>query len=324
MGTPFTLPMAYYGGTINAYNDPSPAPLEFDILVKVGNRDHPFKDTIDFIDNTLRNNAFRLQISPRTVKVNECTIHFTFTNGIATTLTVASEDMSQPDVLRIIRGDSDNKYKRMYYSTNLAEKQVDLMKQQKEYAHRVCRLAKYWYQNMDLDQCNDVIGGALLFELLAVSAVLEEESKGHGREAMLRAFNRIAEQIENLDNLSLGFEREFGKCGQWRVKNMSIVNNNNILSSEKLPRLTEPNNPKLNILHGMNNKVIEAFKANGKLMRERLANLVEKQEYVDVVGGESTTEEEVAMLKRKKVVIDFEALFGPDVKKEKPTEKNDD
>lgn len=302
---PFNLSSAFFGGTINRYTDPNPIPLEFDILVKVENRPPPFSEVLDFIDTTIRNNAFRLQISPRTIKVTAYSVCWVFTNGISVTLIPAVSDLSRDEVFKVIKG--INPKIRRYYSSSLVEKRIDFIKQQSFYAHKVGRLAKFWYQSMDLKGCY-INQAAVIFDLLACAAVLEEEDKGHGREAILRAFTRVVELIEGMDKMGLAFEREYGQYGQWKVRSYNIP--------DLLPRLTEPNAPKWNILHGIDTEVVDIFKRNGKAMRERIRKLMDKQEYCLVIPGENSgtgqgegTFEE-AMAQRPRLVIQFEKLFG--------------
>jgi hypothetical protein len=173
---------------------------DFDLVIYVNNIDLPFDDVLENFEDILEMNESFNFISETEKRKNAIKA---IINGVKFDICAAINFDQNPNkqrqkVLEIIRRSpqpSKNSYK---YSTSLTETQVEFVKMQSPFAHKLIRLAKYWNKTLFID--GFVSGRSSLIELIAIHEAIIEDQRP--QKSLLRAFISFLKSMSNFDKLN--------------------------------------------------------------------------------------------------------------------------
>lgn len=127
------------------------------------------------------------------------------------------------------------------FSSSLSETQVDFIKNQSQFAHRLIRLAKYWMHSLLIKEY--ISGKSSLIELIAVRAAQDEESTVglepspyilSTRPSLTQALLRFLTFMQNFHQLNIMFQTQYFQQPGCQI-------NNGIC--EQRPLVLDPSNP---------------------------------------------------------------------------------
>lgn len=155
---------------------------------------------------------------------------------------------------------TENSYK---YSTSLTETQVEFVKRQSSFAHKLIRLAKYWNKTLFIDSY--VSGRSTLIELIAIHTAIIEEQRP--KQSLFRGFNEFLKSMSEFDKLNIVFDMFYSKA--------EIPTN----VFEQKPLVLDPCNQYSNFVH-FSEKIIKQFKDFANESLNRLNKLVNQLEII--------------------------------------------
>lgn len=213
-----------------------------------------FAEALQFFEKVIRKNARSLKVDEESIKVREHSMYFEFYSGACVDLLPAEADLTLAQVRSKIYAHNKDEYpggprKWTFYSSSLVEDQVQFMKDQNGFTHRLARLAKYWLKSLVLP--GKISGGSLMMELLAVAAVKQLEIEGARGEPLLQGFYCVMCLIGRLDNLEIAFKRPRGRWMLMSGNDLKCGGGGQLPNGIYRPFIVEPTNLCHNLLEEM-------------------------------------------------------------------------
>jgi hypothetical protein len=198
-------------------------------------------------------------------------------------LRTRNEDVGDLQRGKVIQKIMENPNEGKYYSSSLAETQINFMKDQDAFCHALVRLAKFkfWYKSVYLGEYVD--GAKTIMELVATAAAKREEKQGE--KSMLRAFMTFLGMLSKINSLKILFHQK-GK--NWELFDHIEIKSLIAAGAMKhdlqaIPRMktllrdyfiVEPGNPFNDMAEQLNKAVIEKLIVFAEVSKQRLEEVV--------------------------------------------------
>jgi hypothetical protein len=288
----FPIDRIYFGGSVG--KSTAIISPDFDCTVFVNEEQPPFAEVLDeFEDILLMSDG--LKIVPNTIKTTRYSLQFVLEGGYEVDLLPAAnlvklgsgprastEDIGELQRGKVLQKIMGNPKEGKFYSSSLAETQINFMKDQDAFCHALVRLAKFWYKSVYLGEYVD--GAKTIMELIATAASKREEK--HGGKSMSRAFMTFLEMLSKINSLKILFHQQ-GK--NWELfddnelKSMTASGGTMKRSVRGMPGMktllhdyfiVEPGNPFNDMAEQLNKTVIEKLIAFSTVTKKRLEDIV--------------------------------------------------
>jgi hypothetical protein len=288
----FPIDRIYFGGSVG--KSTAIVSPDFDCTVFVNQEQPPFAEVLDEFENILLKSD-GLKIVPNTIKTTRYSLQFGLEGGYEVDLLPAAnlvkldaelrtrnEDVGELQRGKVIQKIMENPNEGKFYSSSLAETQINFMKDQDAFCHALVRLAKFWYKSVYLGEYVD--GAKTIMELIATAASKREEK--HGKKSMLRAFMTFLGMLSKINSLKILFHQK-GK--NWELfddnelKSMTASGGTMKLGVREMPRMktllhdyfiVEPGNPFNDMAEQLNKTVIDKLIAFSTVTKKRLEDIV--------------------------------------------------